>query len=399
MSRRRIVFPVSLLLAFSAAAAPAPAAEFGANHLLYTTADDIREIDYTTGEVVQVLELAGNVNPCFLPNGNLLVLEISEPSALSELEPDGTLVRKIEFDSEDGVPQGMAAGPNGRLFVQTDQKLLVLSLTSGEVEQRFELAGKVNPDWHPSGHLWIASGNQILEVDPNFGTVVRGIAFGALESVTGFAPHPNGSTLVTTVASPPVVRTFDSLSLTGHVNPDFLPNGRLALFRPSDGRLFEVDLETEEVVGERVLEGATSIALVPFRFQAQVTGTLARSEIGRVKLTEAPASLLLRPNSRRIVLSLGSAPSHLPATFGETLVLRGFEGFKDDAATPRLFEGAQVPRAGSLDEAQASISVNAKGKLGAGGFLELTQGSGNLEIGLGSSVFSGKITTVSLLNP
>ncbi len=49
--------------------------------------------------------------------------------------------------------------------------------------------------------------------------------------------------------------------------------------------------------------------------------------------------------------------------------------------------------------ASASVSVNAKGKLGASGFLELVKGSGNLEIALGSSVFSGKISTVTLLYP
>lgn len=53
----------------------ARALSFSAGNLIVTTDEQIFELASLSGEIVDELQLAGAVQPCFLPNGNLLVID------------------------------------------------------------------------------------------------------------------------------------------------------------------------------------------------------------------------------------------------------------------------------------------------------------------------------------
>jgi len=387
-----------LLLAGAIAAPAARALPFSANHLLVTTETGVLEFDPALGQIVDQLELAGAQNPCFLPNGNLLLLQ---GEGVLEIAPSGEVVREIEL----GVTAaGVALGPDGLIYVNTLAGLLRVDLETGAFETVTELAGILDPRFLPNGHLLLApveNPDLLLEVDPGAGAIVREIA--AVGGVTGLAPGPGGLLVVTTAQAGILLldvvtgEVVDAIELAGAQNPCFLPNGNLLVI-DLNGALLEVDLATGRVVDQLpVPEAAIGVTGVPFRFAATMRGVLGRADGGIERLAEA-AVLSLASESRTLVLRLDDA-GELRATFETVaLVLNGFELAGERFGRRRLIHGAQVPPAGS-EAPVASLALSVRGRVDARDLFVPARASGTLHAVGAPGIFTGTIHANELLNP
>lgn len=389
---------LALILTGTIAAPVARALPFSAGDLIVTTAGAALEIDPALGEVVDRLELAGVLDPCFLPNGNLLVVQ---EDRLLEVALSGEVVGEIELGA---AAFGVALGPDGLVYVTSAAGLLRVDLATGAVETLTELVSIQNPCFLPNGNLLLAPAENpdvLLEVDPGTGGVVREIA--AAGGATGLEPGPDGLVVVTTAQAGILLldvvsgEIVERIARAGAQNPCFLPNGNLLMI-DGEGALIEFDLATRTLVGQvGIPEPATGVTVVPFRFAATVAGPLGWTD-GGIEQLIAEAVLSITPGSRRLVLALEEVGAVAPMFDPGNLVLPGFETGAGTAEGVRLAQGSQVSPAGT-DTPMASLALRVGGRIGVRGLFIPARASGTLHLAGPRSIFMGSVRAGELLNP
>lgn len=394
---------LGLILA-GAVGGQARALPFAAGDLIVTTEIEIIELDGLSPEIVDRLDLAGQIQPCFLPNGNLLV--IGSSNSLLEIAPDGGVVREIDVGISDVLITDVLVGPTGEVYVRVESQLVRIDLDTGEVLSAIELAGVIAPCFLPNGNLLVpVSGGLLQEVDADTGDVLREVEILGISAITGATPGPDGLLLLTTLdevvfVDPLSGDIVDRIDLAGAQEPCFLPNGLLlAIVDPGSafqalagtgGALQVIDFASGEVVATLVSSGVTGFTGVPFRFKASVKGRLASSD--ELSTINQAGELALSPGMGRMTLQADPS-GDLAALFGiETLVLFGSEA--PGAATRRLYWGSQV--ASAEFGPQASMGLHVVGRTGDP--LKPASAGGSLHVASGEGIFVGEVTTSKLLN-
>jgi hypothetical protein len=291
-------------------------------------------IDLETGEVLNAIELAGRIQPCFLPNGNLLVPIEALPGNdgspggdfLLEVDADtGEVLRAVEIPDISAIT-GATPGPAGLLILTTLDEIVLVDPVSGAIADRLALAGIQEPCFLPNGQLLV------------------------------------------------IVQTGGSLQALDQVG----------------GALQVIDLASGEAVATLVARGVTGFTMVPFRFQAVVQGTLASND--ELSTVEEAGELALSPGMRRMTLQADPS-GNLSALFeAETLVLFGFEA--PDAAARQLYQGSQIASPDLGPQASMGLRVVGLGR----DPLKPTSARGSLHVASGEGIFLGNVTTSKLLN-
>lgn len=131
---------------------------------------------------------------CFSPESELYVSDIPY-GRIFRVTPEGGFERVVEYDGE---PNGMAFGPDGRIWV-ADHKRGLVAVTPGEGRVEFVLPrlrregfkGLNDLCFDPNGNLYFNDQGQTGMQDPS-GRVYRRNVDGSVDLVIDTVPSPNG---------------------------------------------------------------------------------------------------------------------------------------------------------------------------------------------------------------
>jgi hypothetical protein len=404
MILRRIAFAAALWLAASSAWA------FNANNIVVAfpglaanepTPPALIELD-TQFQPVGVTELDPGLLGLGMPTATAKGTWMAAvPQGIVEIDEDGTVIR----DYATPVPPLGYAVAQGKLWVNTVQGLMRIDVDTGAIEEVLAVFGFQQPCFLPNGNMLIAGADgtpfadSLWEIDPRTGEVAREIQIAVGGPILGIAPAPDGTLLV----SHPNVLLFYNLADSGAVLPEreipiagqqqpcFLPNGLLAM-TGDDGVTRAWDLDAPQAPPVAVVDFGSGIAPVPHRFRAIFKGVIAGTGVpGTIEEVREQVTVVLQPNSRRVLLDLGQAPTLAQVFETDTVMLPGFE----TGTEQQLIQGVQAGGSAPL----TAMTLEANGTEEADGFLFLDQASGFLQVASPSNLLaSGKVKTRRLLN-
>jgi streptogramin lyase len=364
------------LLAASALTPAVKAQEFVAGHLLAVSnsSDEIVEYDATGARLRAFGSGAGLVNPygaAFGPNGHLYVASYNNDKLL-ELSAAGTVVKDIALPYTDQ-PVGVAISPEGNIYVTGDDSA------------------------------------NVVELDPD-GAHVR-VVKSSITDCRGILLMPDGSLLVGGYSSG---RKLFKVSLTGTTLDSWpIANGLIyGLAMGPDGQVY-VGLNvldniyisdpstqtTTNMAGGGTSERFTGVAFAPQRFQAKLSGKIARQGVDPKTRNESCVASM-SPFSSWVMIQLVDDvvnPDDLATIFGaDALVLSG-RNVAASKIEKQLFVGAQASRK-VLADGMASAQLSLQLAAGAGESFSLKKISGAISRDAGAATFTGKLTTSKKLN-
>lgn len=349
---------------------------FGPNgHLFVARGDRIVELD-GDGAVVRQFGptsgIAGVDAIEFGPHGHVLVACATQDRVV-EFDSSGVFVRQIGAGTELDDPRGLTIGPNGNLFVSSFATDRICEFAqSGELIRTFGgssgLDGPGRLAFGPQGILFVAS----------------------IESgrILGF----DGADLVATIG--------DGSNLSGPLSLAFGPDSRMYVGESNTGKLYSFGSD-HALAGEWDASPTQphGLAFAPFRFNARLEGVLARS--GEKKLESSEKVVLsIHPGSDHVMIRFGAA--HPDVTLadvdpGSAIVWHGFVVEEGNGTKFRTAEGVQVSSP-TAARGTSSIALRISGSLDVYGRFVMKKATGTLHRAAGDFVFSGEITTLSLLD-
>jgi sugar lactone lactonase YvrE len=352
----------------------------------------------------------------FGPDGALYA---AEPYATQVRRIDGSLGATTVLGAGDGVGTvtGIAFGPDGYLYVANrDSGGTVLSATlSGEIINSYTAPAGTAPSYitfGPEGHLFVttydttdvangpANAIQELDADLRFVQTIGSGTFTRYPANVVFSQH--ASAFVSDYGANAIRRiglngqslgTLDAAGLSGPDGATIGPDGNLYVSNRDAGNVLVVDPRSGSgvrTISHPDLKSPAGLAFAPFRFKANVKGTVVAPDSAQgdsppvaLKLAEVGAVVSVSPGSGTVMLSVtdGASSADIASAFPGTaaLVFHGSDVAAADGRS-RVLQGASVqwqPRGGGA----SSLAVVAKGARGVNGFFVPTSLSGSLHHG------------------
>lgn len=413
--KRLALFTFILFLTFFATSF---AQEFTAGNMIVVDrqADKVFEFD-SAGKLVRAVDVLSSLNaPCaaaFGPNGHLYIASDLADKVV-EYNTSFNVIKTIGV-GDLNVATGLEFGPNGNLYVGSflDDKIVIFDRAGAKISDFGAGTGMNGNDdiqFLPDGHVLVANTltTHLTELDAA-GTFVRAITTVSLtESIV---VTPAGSLFVT-AKSPANILEFDgSLTSTGSFGPpDYVTNGLHAglNFGPDD-RLYIADLGDVKVfTGAKqfvtsiedpttTFSNCTDVLFVPYRFQANLNGTLFRND-GTVVPIKEKVIINYAPGTAKFSVELTDNPVVDLATIFNTTawVFHGTEVLKAAGDKEREFSGTQIGTPG-LKSGVGSTTLKITGKRNTNKFFTITKITGDVRFFSAAGQFSGKLTSGKLV--
>jgi hypothetical protein len=366
----RRILPTSSLAAVALAVfsvtGVATAQEFIPNHLFVANFGGNSVVEFNeTGTQVRVIPTGNSTKPwgiAFGPNGHMYVT-CTSLDAVREFDGAGNIVNTFGQADLD-FPEGIALGPNGNVFVASFTTNRVVEFTPGGTKVRSFGAGTTLSGCDTvvigiDGHIWTTSfnTNEVMEFAQD-GTFLR--KFGPAAGLGGpnaMVQLPNGHLLVTSVFTSSIFE-FDSNGnkVTEFGNAAGVAAGFGITVGPDSNlyvgtaganvvRLTTTGSAVGNAINDAALTGAAGVAFAPFRFTANITGTLSLLNDGTAKAKET-ATCSYSPGTQTLLVQLVDSPTSsldLVSIYTNTaMVFHGNEIPPPDPKKPIAFAGTEI---------------------------------------------------------
>lgn len=391
--------------------------------------------------------------------GNLFVAS-EGTNSIFEFQPNGVFVR--EFGPAFGLtaPHGLTFGPNGNLFVTTSAaggsvfEITIGTTGAPALAQAWGVGNLTNPRdvaFGADGSLYVGTDTGIVEVSTS-DAVVRTVAnaavvsngrfcygannalytanadltpslarfdvSGAYAGAYGPAPAavivaltgaPDGSVIYADASVPQNVVTLDT---TGTPSNTASPaNAANALAVGPNAKLFATNAANQVVTlapsgAATVVVAATAglsnprgLTFCPYRFNAKITGTLARTGVAN-KNPNQQVTVSIGAGSGVVLVEVIDNPknsSDLTDVFGASAwVFHGFEA-NTSANNKKEVHGTQTST-NALQGGMGSIVFDVTGKTGGQGMFSVRKGTGTVHRASPLGVLNGRIVTSKWIN-
>lgn len=403
----------------SAAVAQTPTIAFKAGNILVSDPDTMLIEEYTpNGTFIRSFGLDTDLNQTKQllvgPHGVLYVACYSPGKVLMY---DGLGTQLDEFvDADLSSARGMTIGANG-LYVSSyvADRVVEFDFLGGKrrsIGSGTPLNAPAGIAFAPGGRLFAGSVSEkvVFEFDVD-GRWLRTFGVAEQPHCSGLALGPDGLLWVGSYSDASIMRFNATGQLTGEtvfgVNAldffEFAPDGNALLSNGFSVLALDADGDTKFGMGGGHSSSGT---FVPFRFKAQLTGTV--TETG-----EAPRKINLKKN---VAITYWPAQGRASFQFelyqqadvtpvildavellkAVTLVFHGDESRSTPTAKTRNFVGTYVP-AKAMENGIGSLSLGLTGKV-VNGYWRPTKASGAFNFSRNGKTFRGVIKTKGLLN-
>ncbi len=409
-------------LPFSALfAAAAHADEFKANHMFVGSVNShsINEFD-ESGQFVRTMIPSGMTSPeslAFGPNGRLYAVS-SLSNEIFEILPNGDVAKKYPLESPFH-PNAISFGPGGFLYVHSTSKRAIFLIDvlagTGQGFGSIPDASAVGFDdfkFTSNGTIIATVAGQGFILEENLlgqmmrfkgvfnNSLPRGIAVGPFEQV--WYASETSSSLVRSTAYLATLDTFGDAAYSQAQKIAFGPNGHLFVCSKGFNNVAEFDARDfsfVRLIGTSApsMDGVTSIAFAPSRFEGEIDFRLADDE-NDTDSTEEDVFISIAPGSHSIMVQFKNGKSGDGISskfFQDAIVFHGTEPMT--SGSKRLIDGTEMGNDAGDGTAHIDLEVKASPK-GNFGFIVAKKASGHFSRSGAGGFFAGEIKTKKLLN-